>query len=87
MTFIKDLRQRDDINGLADILNYPQTKGVHKKRTMYIFIFKVDPPFVIGCLTANLKTRIPNPLNGVINASSQKRLYHMLLPGYELSRQ
>ena len=65
----------------ADILNYAQRqKGYSKKWTMHIFIsFKHkwirDPPFVIGCQTGNSKTRIPDPWNGPINASSQKRLY------------
>ena len=47
---------------------------------MYIFIpFKHkrirDLPFVIGCLTANSKKRIPNPWNDLLNAFSQKWLY------------
>ena len=83
---------------VASITFLPQkTKG---QRTMHIACFIAfkhkwirDPPFVIGCLTGNSKTRIPNPWNGPINESSQKRLYCsrqktktklkvMFLPGY-----
>ena len=62
----------------ADILNHAQRQRANSKNEQCISSSPLsirDPPFVIGCLTGNSKTRIPNPWNGPINESSQKRLH------------